>query len=313
MARALSLDLRVRVAAALADGATVRVAAKRFGISVASAVRIGQLARAGRGLAARKIGGHYRPILSRATEAITSRLASKADWTVRALAADLRADGIEVSHDTVWRFLRRQGLTFKKTLLASETEQPSLVRLPTRWRRHQHRLDPTRLVFVDETWVKTNMTRARGWSLRGSPLLAKVPHGHWKTLTFLAGLRHNRIVAPCVIDGPINGVSFTAWVSQFLAPTLAPGDIVVADNLGSHKGKPVRAAIRSVGAKLFFLPAYSQDLNPIEMVFAKLKTLLRKADERSIEATWRKIGDLLSNFSAEECAAYLRHAGYASV
>ena len=157
------------------------------------------------------------------------------------------------------------------------------------------------------------MTRARGWSLRGSPLLAKVPHGHWKTLTFLAGLRHNRIVAPCVIDGPINGVSFTAWVSQFLAPTLAPGDIVIADNLGSHKGKLVRAAIRSVGAKLFFLPAYSPDLNPIEMVFAKLKTLLRKADERSIEATWRRIGDLLSNFSAEECAAYLRHAGYASV
>jgi transposase len=156
------------------------------------------------------------------------------------------------------------------------------------------------------------MTRTRGWSLRGSPLLAKVPHGHWKTLTFLAGLRHNGIVAPCVIDGPINGVSFTAWVGQCLAPTLAPGDIVIADNLGSHKGRPVRTAIRSVGAKLFFLPAYSPDLNPIEMVFAKLKTLLRKADERSIEATWRRIGDLLPNFSAEECAAYLHHAGYAS-
>jgi transposase len=156
------------------------------------------------------------------------------------------------------------------------------------------------------------MTRAHGWSLRGTPLLAKVPHGHWKTLTFLAGLRQDRIVAPCVFDGPINGVSFTAWVSQFLVPTLNPGDIVILDNLGSHKGKPVRAAIRSVGAKLFFLPPYSPDLNPIEMVFAKLKTLLRRADERSIEATWRRIGDLLHIFSGDECAAYLRHAGYAS-
>jgi transposase len=157
------------------------------------------------------------------------------------------------------------------------------------------------------------MTRTHGWSPRGEPLLAKVPHGHWKTLTSLAGLRHDRIVAPCVIDGPINGVSFTAWVEQFLVPTLNRGDIVVADNLGSHKGKAARTAIRGAGAKLFFLPAYSPDLNPIEMVFAKLKTLLRKADERSIEATWRKIGDLLAAFSTEECAAYLRHAGYASM
>ena len=157
-----------------------------------------------------------------------------------------------------------------------------------------------------------SMTRARGWSPRGTPLLAKIPHGHWKTLTFLAGLRHDRIVAPCVIDGPINGLSFTAWVSQFLAPTLSRGDIVIADNLGSHKGKPVRAALRAVGAKLFFLPAYSPDLNPIEMVFAKLKTLLRKADERSVEATWRRIGELLGAFTTKECAAYFRHAGYTS-
>jgi transposase len=169
------------------------------------------------------------------------------------------------------------------------------------------------LVFVDETWAKTNMTRTRGWSPRGTPLRALVPHGHWKTLTFLAGLRHDRIVAPCVIDGPINSLSFTAWVSQLLAPTLNRGDIVIADNLGSHKGKPVRAALRAVGAKLFFLPAYSPDLNPIEMVFAKLKTLLRKADERSVEATWRRIGDLLGAFTPKECANYLRHAGYASV
>lgn len=157
------------------------------------------------------------------------------------------------------------------------------------------------------------MTRTHGWSPRGVPLLAKVPHGHWKTLTFLAGLRHDRIVAPCVIDGPINGLSFTAWVRQFLAPTLGRGDIVIADNLGSHKAQPARDAIRSVGAKLFFLPPYSPDLNPIEMVFAKLKTMLRKADERSVENTWRRIGDPLGAFTESECAAYLKHAGYASI
>lgn len=187
-----------------------------------------------------------------------------------------------------------------------------MARRRDRWKRHQHRIDPRRLVFIDETWAKTNMTRLRGWAPRGRPLLAKVPFGHWKTLTFLAALRHDRIEAPCVIDGPINGLTFTAWVEQFLVPTLKPGDVVVMDNLGSHKGKAVRQAIRAVGARLLFLPPYSPDLNPIEQVFAKLKTLLRKADERTVEATWRRIGALLDAFPPHECANYLRNAGYAS-
>jgi transposase len=156
------------------------------------------------------------------------------------------------------------------------------------------------------------MTRLRGWAPRGQKLIAKVPHGRWRTLTFLAALRCDRIDAPCVLDGPINGQSFTAYVEQFLVPTLAPGDIVIMDNLGSHKGKAVRAAIRAARAKLLFLPPYSPDLNPIEQVFAKLKTLLRKADERSVEATWKRIGSLLSAFQPAECANYLRNSGYAS-
>ena len=131
-------------------------------------------------------------------------------------------------------------------------------------------------------------------------------------MTFLAALRSDRITAPCVIDGPINGTIFLAWVTQFLVPTLKSGDVVILDNLGSHKGLAVRRAIRAAGAHLLFLPPYSPDLNPIEMVFAKLKTLLRKADERSIAAVWHRIGDLLHRFSAAECANYLRHAGYAS-
>ena len=139
-----------------------------------------------------------------------------------------------------------------------------------------------------------------------------MPQGRWRTLTFLAALRRDRIEAPCVIDGPINGESFLAYVEQFLVPTLKPGDIVVIDNLGSHKGKAVRQAIRTAGAKLFFLPPYSPDLNPIEQVFAKLKALLRKAAERTVEATWKRIGALLNSFTPQECANYLVNAGYAS-
>ena len=157
------------------------------------------------------------------------------------------------------------------------------------------------------------MAPVRGWSGRGKRLNAKVPHGHWQTLTFLAGLRHDRITAPCVFDGPINGESFRAYVEQILVPSLKPGDIVVLDNLGSHKSKAVRTAIRAAGAKLFFLPPYSPDLNPIEQVFAKLKALLRKAAERTVDATWKRIGNILPAFQPEECANYFRNSGYASI
>jgi transposase len=157
------------------------------------------------------------------------------------------------------------------------------------------------------------MTRTRGWWRRGEPLLAKVPHGHWQTMTFLAALRHDGITAPFVLDGPINGESFKAYVEQVLVPTLKPGDIVIMDNLGSHKSTEIRKAIRAVGARLMFLPPYSPDLNPIEQVFAKLKTLLRKAEERTVEAVWRRIGQLLECFEPNECANYLRNSGYGSI
>jgi transposase len=156
------------------------------------------------------------------------------------------------------------------------------------------------------------MTRTHGRCAKGKRLIAKAPFGNWQTLTFLAALRTNRIDAPCVVDGPINGRSFQAYVEQILVPALNPGDIVIMDNLGSHKGKAVRKAIRAAGAKLFFLPPYSPDLNPIEQVFAKLKTLLRKAAERTTDDTWKRIGQLLDAFSPAECANYLRNAGYAS-
>jgi transposase len=198
-------------------------------------------------------------------------------------------------------------------LFAAEQDRADIARRRLRWKKYQTRIDPSRLVFIDETWAKTNMTRTRGWRRRGQPLVGKVPHRHWKTLTFLAALRHDAITAPFVLDGPINAQAFLVYVEQILVPTLKRGDVVVMDNLGSHKNKAIRNAIRAAGAKLIFLPPYSPDLNPIEQVFAKLKTLLRKTEERTVEAVWKRIGSLLKCFSSAECAAYFRNAGYVSI
>ncbi len=168
-------------------------------------------------------------------------------------------------------------------------------------------------MFIDETWVKTNMAPLRGWGPRGKRLPGRAPHGHWRTLTFIAALRADRVDAPCVFNGPINGEAFTAYVEQVLAPTLTPGDVVILDNLGSHKGHAVRAAIRKAGAHLIFLPPYSPDLNPIEQVFAKTKHLLREAATRTQEALMQAISQILDSFTPTECANYLTNSGYASI
>jgi transposase len=176
----------------------------------------------------------------------------------------------------------------------------------------QGKVDAKRLIFIDETWAKTNMTRLHGRCAVGQRLVARVPHGHWKTLTFVAGLRCDGIIAPCVFNRPINAVSFLAWVVQFLVPTLRHGDIVVMDNLSSHKGVAVRRAIRSAGAKLIFLPPYSPDLNPIEQAFSQLKTLLRKENARTLEETTMCIGKLLDQVTAKASTNYFRQAGYST-
>jgi transposase len=195
-------------------------------------------------------------------------------------------------------------------VVAGERDRPDVARRRAQWIKYQDRVDPSRLVFIDETWTKTNMAPLRGWAPRGMRLVTKVPHGHWNTTTFLAALRHDRIEAPWLFEGPINGESFAVYVEKVLLPTLRPGDIVIMDNLGSHKSKIVRRLIRSVGAKLLFLPKYSPDLNPIEQVFAKLKHLLRKAAARTVEAVCAAIGELLGAFTKDECANYLKNSGY---
>jgi transposase len=236
-----------------------------------------------------------------------------AGYDVAWLVARVREAGVEVSYFGVWNFVHNAGLSYKKSLYASEQDRPDVARKRQLWKRHQDKIDASRLIFVDETWARTNMTPIRGWCPRGERLIAKVPQGHWKTLTFIAGLRADGICAPCVLDGPINGRRFLAGVEQFLVPTLRHGDIVVLDNLGSHKSQAVRQAIRNAGAKLFFLPPYSPDLNPIEQVFAKLKTLLRRTAARTVKDTWKGIGSLLGSFAPAECANYLRNSGYASI
>lgn len=172
-------------------------------------------------------------------------------------------------------------------------------------------LDPFRLVFVDETWIKTNMAPLRGWGPKGKRLKGYAPNGHWRTMTFIAALRCDRLTAPCVFDGPINGTCFRAWVDQQLIATLRPGDIVIVDNLGSHKAKPIRQTIKAAGARLWFLPPYSPDLNPIEQAFAKIKHCMRLAQKRTIEQVWRHLGKLIGTITPSECENYIENAGYA--
>lgn len=264
MGRAYSLDLRERVVGRVMAGDSCRTVAKRFGVSVASVVKWSQRFRATGSAAARPMGGRRPYALAGERDWLVARIAARPDVTLRGLVAELADRGIVVSYYAVWHFFEHEGITFKKSLHASEQARPDVARRRARWKTYQGRFDAKRLVFIDETWAKTNMTRRHGRCLRGRRLVARVPHGRWRTLTFLAALRHNRIDAPCVLDGPINGRSFRAYVEQCLVPTLLPGDIVIMDNLGSHKGQAIRRRLRAAGAKLLFLPPYSPDLNPID-------------------------------------------------
>ena len=198
----------------------------------------------------------------------------------------------------------------QKVLRAAEQDRADIAEARAGWAKQQPKLDPAKLVFLDETWTTTNMARRFGRSLRGDRLVGAVPYGHWKTSTFVAGLRHDGLVAPLVLDGAMNGEAFLAYVQQFLVPTLRPGDVAIMDNLPAHKVAGVRQAIERAGARLLYLPPYSPDLNPIEQVFAKLKSLLRTAACRTVETLWTLLGKLLAEFPPWECANYFAHCGY---
>jgi transposase len=195
-------------------------------------------------------------------------------------------------------------------LHAAEQERPDVAEARAAWREQQPGLAPGRLIFLDETSIKTNMVRDYGRAPRGERLVASVPHGHHKTSTFIGCLHEGGMIAPYVLDGAVNGALFVAYVEQHLAPALRPGDTVIMDNLPVHKAAGVRAAIEAAGATLLYLPPYSPDLNPIEMVFAKMKAQLRAAATRTVDALWHAVGTIALALPAAECANYIRHCGY---
>jgi transposase len=193
---------------------------------------------------------------------------------------------------------------------ATEQDRPDVATRRWAWFERQPDLDPGRLVFIDETGATTKMARLRGRAKRGERCRAAIPYGHWKTTTFTAGLRLDGITAPMVLDGPMNGVAFRAYVEQVLAPTLKPGDVVIMDNLPAHRVSGVREAIEAVGATRLFLPPYSPEFNPIEQAFAKLKALLRKAAARTVDPLWAAIADAIELFTPAECLNFFRNSGY---
>jgi len=312
MGKPYSIDLRERVVAAVETGGmSCHRAAAQFGVGISTAINWVRRLRETGSVAPGKMGGHKPKSISGEHRAWLLERTREKDFTQRGLVAELAERGLKVDYRTVWSFVHAEKLSFKKTVAAGERDRPDVARRRAQWVKYQNKIAPERLVFIDETWTKTNMAPRRGWAPLGMRLAAKVPHGHWNTTTFLAALRHDRIAAPWLLDGPIDGESFQLYVEKVLLPTLRPGDIVIMDNLGSHKGKAVRRLIRSAGAKLIFLPKYSPDLNPIEQVFAKLKHLLRKAAARTLDALCAAIGQLLGAFKRGECANYFRNAGYA--
>ena len=312
MGKPYSVDLRERVVAAVETGGlSCHQAAAQFGVGVSTAINWVRRLRETGSVAPGQMGGHKPKSISGEHRAWLLERTKEKDFTLRGLVTELAERGLKVDYRTVWSFVHAEKLSFKKTVAAGERDRPDVARRRAQWVKYQNKIAPERLVFIDETWTKTNMAPRRGWAPLGMRLATKVPHGHWNTTTFLAALRHDRIDAPWLLDGPIDGESFQIYVEKVLVPTLRPGDIVIMDNLGSHKGKAVRRLIRSAGAKLIFLPKYSPDLNPIEQVFAKLKHLLRKAAARTLDALCAAIGQLLGAFTPAECANYFQNAGYA--
>ncbi len=231
--------------------------------------------------------------------------------TIEELRLSLIDHGRAFGFGTIQRFLQRHQITRKKkTAHAAEQDRPDVLRRRRIWFEEQADLEPDRLVFVDKTWAKTNMARSHGRCRRGRRLRMAVPHGHWKTTTFVAALTLRGMNAPFVLSGPINREAFEVYLEKVLAPQLRPGDIVIMDNLSSHKRKRARQLIEAAGAQLLFLPPYSPDFNPIEKAFAKLKALLRKAAERSVDDLWLTIGSISKTFTPQECGNYFVAEGY---
>lgn len=309
------IELRERVAAFVDEGHGHREAARHFRVSPRFVNDLIKLRRETGSLAPRPQGnggGHGK--LAGVTGWIKARVAEKGEITLDELAVELaETHGIDVHRGTVWRVLRGLGLTHKKDLQALEQKRKDVADRRRIWiaKRQPFMANHLeRLAFLDETSVKTNMAKTTGWAPCGQRLVDHAPFGHWRTQTFVAALRHDRLDAPWVIDGAMNAEMFTLYIETQLGPTLREGDVVILDNLSSHKTPAAAASLRAVGAWFLFLPPYSPDLNPIEMAFSKLKALIRKAAARTYDQLWAAVGQVCDLFSDEECYNYFKATGY---
>ena len=312
---ALSMDIRKKVIKAIAGGMSRRQAAARFDIGPATAVRWAKRVEILGSVAPSRMGGDRgsRRIEAHA-EFILAQLEEQPDLPILELREKIRErHGVGFGHATIWRFLARHKITRKKkTGHASEQEREDVAEAREAWFEGQLDLDPSKLVFLDEMAVSTNMARRFGWAPRGQRCRMSVPFG-WKTKTLVAALRWDRIDAPMTIDGALDGASFLAYVEQVLAPTLSAGETVLMDNVRTHKVAGVKEAIEAKGAHLVYLPPYSPDFDPIEESFSKIKSILRRIAARTVDALEAAVGEALQSFTPQECMNYFASSGYDAV
>jgi transposase len=305
-----SQDLRDRVLWALERGEPPTAIVRRLEVSRVWVYQVrGREQKTGQRTSFR-IGGHRRSRIAEMEPVLRVWIEQAPGLSLAELKERLAAQGIAIKIGALWHQLNKWNLTFKKNLHASEQERKDVQRARKAWQQARPTLEVEKLVFIDETWISTSMTRRSGRAPRGQRCLDSAPQGHWETTTFVGALRCRRLTVPMVTDGPMDGETFLAYVQQFLCPTLQPGDTVILDNLSSHKVTGVAQAITATGATLLDLPPYSPDLNPIEKFFSKLKALLRKAAQRDLDALWKEIGELLNKVSPSECTNYFASCGY---
>lgn len=313
MGKPYANDLRAAAIRMIEDGRTRPEVAELCGTSLSSVGRWVHRYRTTGSVQPAKFGGYKRYALAKHGWRITRWIARQPDLTLLEIQARLGRAGIKVAASSVFRFLQHLGLSFKKkTLHAAEQDRPDIAAKRRRWRRGQRRLDPKRLVFLDETALCSGMTRRGGRSPRGTRLVCKVPFQAWRTITMVVGLRHDRMIAPMLLPGAMTGEAFRTYISRVLAPELHRGDLVVMDNVPLHRTSSVRAALAKLGVSVADFPAYSPDLTAIEQPIGKLKAFLSKLGPRSIRSLLAGVRKGLEEFSPAQCAAYLRHAGYAS-
>jgi transposase len=311
MGKPYSDDLRERVVAAIESGDTREEVAELYNMALSTVGGFIKRKRETGSVSPDKFGGYKTFSLEPHTDLVKELVAEQPDRTLAELRDCLAKEQVTVSQSAISRFLHHIDLTFKKkSVHAAEQDRPDVAAARRALRKQQQTLDPKKLVFIDETAATTKMTRLYGRAPHGIRLVDKVPHGHWKTTTFICGLRYNRVTAPLVLDGAMDGPHFLAYVEQILAPTLKKGEIVFLDNVSTHKVDGVEEAIKARGACAVFLPAYSPDLNPIEQLFARLKSFLRKMKARTVEKLWSAIASFLNEVSKDECRAYLANSGY---